>query len=205
MFNHLVGHEPEVEPLEGIAGFKPVGKVPPEELVAAQVATSDWLAELGAPDDEEITQEQEQLAAREAFAVLTTPQPPETQTTALLSLKSPAAVQRLEQMLTAYDWEFVEKAKELRSYAVGKILEETKHVDARIRLRALELLGKVTEVGLFTARVQVVKPETSGDELDTKLRERLERYLKATGQLQDVTTVEVVNAEELKNVEVGDD
>jgi hypothetical protein len=65
-------------------------------------------------------------------------------------------------MLTAYDWAFVEQAKELRGYAVAQILEEVKHPDARIRLKALQMLGTVTEVALFTERVEV-KKETMSD------------------------------------------
>jgi len=91
----------------------------------------------------------------------------------LLRVQTPQAVRHLVGMLTAYDWEFVEQAKELRGYAVSKIVEETGHPDARIRLRALELLGKVTEVGLFTERIEVKKTDISDAEIDAKLMEKL--------------------------------
>ena len=42
-------------------------------------------------------------------------------------------------MLALYDWDFVEQAKELRGFVVAKILEETSHPDARIRLRGNRL------------------------------------------------------------------
>jgi hypothetical protein len=86
-------------------------------------------------------------------------------------------VRHLTGMLTAYDWEFVEQAKELRGYAVSQILEETKHPDARIRLRALELLGRVTEIALFTDRVEVKKTEMSDNELDQRIKEKLSRFM----------------------------
>jgi hypothetical protein len=76
-------------------------------------------------------------------------------------------------MLTIYDWSFVDHARHLRGMAVAKIVEETDHPDARIRLKALELLGKVTEVGLFTERIEVKKSEMSDAELDTKIKEKL--------------------------------
>jgi hypothetical protein len=86
------------------------------------------------------------------------------------------AVQQLTAMLGDYEWEFVNQAKELRSYTVAKILEETTHPDARIRLRALQMLGNVTEVGLFTERIEVTKKDATEAEIEARLRERLSRY-----------------------------
>jgi hypothetical protein len=80
-------------------------------------------------------------------------------------------------MLTAYDWEFIHQAKELRGYTVSKILEETKHPDARIRLKALQMLGNVTEVALFTERVEVIKKDASEEEIEKRLRDRLAKFL----------------------------
>jgi hypothetical protein len=80
-------------------------------------------------------------------------------------------------MLTAYDWAFVEQARELRGYAVAQILEEVKHPDARIRLKALQMLGTVTEVALFTERVEVKKTQMSDVELETRIKEKLNRFM----------------------------
>ena len=92
-------------------------------------------------------------------------------------------------MLTAYDWHFVEQAKEIRGYAVAQLVEETKHPDAKIRLRALELLGKVTEVALFTDRVEVKNNALSDSELDSRIKEKLERMAKIV-DITDVMYVE---------------
>jgi hypothetical protein len=91
-------------------------------------------------------------------------------------------------MLTAYDWAFVEQARELRGYAVSQILEETKNSDPRIRLRALEMLGRVTEVALFTDRVEVKKTGVNDAELDAKIKEKLARFMSVT----DVSVSDVV-------------
>jgi hypothetical protein len=71
----------------------------------------------------------------------------------------------------------MEQAKELRGYAVSQILEETKHPDAKIRLKALDMLGKVTEVALFTERVEVRKTQLSDSDLDAKIKEKLNRFM----------------------------
>ena len=170
MLDHLLDYSPPVGYAEDAV---PVAKAPPADILSAQVSTSDFLASLGAPTEEALASS----AAREAFQAVATAQPDEKQRAALIAIKTPAAVRHLTGMLTAYDWEFVQQAKEIRGYAVSKILEEVEHPDARIRLRALELLGRVTEVALFTDRVEVKKTELKDSELDDKIKEKLARFM----------------------------
>ena len=174
MFDDLIKFSPEPE---AVGDFAPFEKASPSAIVAAQKETADWLKELGVPPDEAITTRQEQAVAREAFNALNFTPQEDAQRTALVAIKTPAAVQHLVGMLTAYDWEFVERAKELRSYTVSKILEETTHPDARIRLKALQMLGNVTEVALFTERVEVTKKDVSEEEIEKRLHERLSKLL----------------------------
>lgn len=202
MLGHLVKPIPGIDTLDNLQDeFEPVKRVSPEKLQRSQQVTAKWLEELGAPDDDEVTAHQQREQARDAFLAVATAQPDEAQRAGLLRIKSPSALKHLGAMLEAHDWEFVERAKELRSYAVTKILAETEHHDARIRLRALELLGKVTEIGLFTERVEVKKVEVGDRELEQKIREKLERVMMSSGQLEDVTVKPP--AEELKPIELG--
>lgn len=175
----------------------------PDDVLTAQANTASWLGELGVPSDEEIDERTQVRAAREVFKSIVE-KPAERQPVPvdiddaikpktakqrakeekenaetkekLLALKTPTSVQHLLGLLTAYDWEFVEKAKELRNYTVARILEETTHPDARIRLQALRLLGTVTEVGLFTERVEVTRKDATEAEIEARLRERLSKY-----------------------------
>ena len=87
-------------------------------------------------------------------------------------------------ILPGSQWHFVEQAKELRSMAVAKIVVETEHPDARIRLRALELLGKVTEVALFTDRVEVKRTQLTDEELNEQVLQRMARVEKYMGQVE---------------------
>jgi hypothetical protein len=98
-------------------------------------------------------------------------------------------------MLSAYDWEFIGMAKELRGYTVAKIVEETKSPNANIRLKALGLLGKVTEVGLFTDKIEVKKQEMSDDELDQRIKDKLNKFM-------DVVDV-LTNKEDILDVELN--
>lgn len=185
MLDHLIDFEPIVEP--DSAEFVPLEKTSPSNAIDAKVATTDWLKELGAVGEEVVT-EMEAEASRQAFASLITAQPPEQTHTALAQVKTPAAVQHLVGMLSAYDWEFIERAKELRGYAVAKILEETSHPTASIRLKALALLGKVTEVGLFTEKIEVKKTDLSDVELEARIKEKLSKMAKIVeiNEIQDV-------------------
>ena len=195
MLDHLqqIEYEPEVldAPDESFVPFK---KVQAADLLQAQVNTADWLKELGAEDDEEIEQTAQAAAAREAFTALTTGAPDPK--TAVANVTTPPAVRKLVTMLSAYDWQFVEEAGKIRGKAVAQLVEEMEHPDARIRLKAIELLGKVTEIGLFTERVSVKKEELNDEELDEKIREKL-------AQLQKTVEAEATEREE-RNADAED-
>ena len=110
-------------------------------------------------------------------------------------------------MVTAYQWKFVEQAESLRSMSVAKIVKETDHPDARIRLKALELLGKVTEVALFTERLSVKSEDVSDEELDARIKEKLGKYMGAV-DVVDVEEIEVksrIVGQELEEVPEKDE
>jgi hypothetical protein len=188
MLEHLLDFEPPIESPDRVV---PVAQVSAPELVAAQQGTVDWLASLGAPTEDSTDAQLAASLAQQAFTAVTTSTPTPDQHAALLQLKTPPAVRHLVGMLTAYDWAFVEQARELRGYAVSQILEETKNPDPRIRLRALEMLGRVTEVALFTDRVEVKKTSVNDAELDAKIKEKLSRFMAVT-DVSDVSDASVV-------------
>lgn len=178
MLDHLVSanaadYVPEVQVPKELA-FKSVDKLTPAETLQAQAKTSDWMQELVASDEEAITKAQEQKAAN-SFTALATQDPKAKEK--LLQMQVPEEIRSTMAMVSAYQWKFVEQAEELRSMAVTKIVEETNHPDARIRLKALEMLGKVTEVALFTERMEVKKTDVTEEELTARIRDKLEKYM----------------------------
>ena len=191
MLDHLINFEPEVS--EYSQGFVPLEKTTPTKTLDAKIKTVDWLKGLGAVDTGTITSELETQAARTSFANIVSAAPSEITHQALAEVKTPAAVQHLVGMLTAYDWEFVSQANELRGYAVAKILEDCENPSASIRLKALALLGKVTEVGLFTEKIEVKKAELSDDELDQRIKDKLNKFMDVVDVLSnndDITDLE---------------
>lgn len=173
MLEHLLNdfsqHDPQAQ--------LPLDKASPQEMLNAQVKTTQWLEALGVPDDNAALSQAQANAARKVFTSLATAAPLEQAKAQLTQLKTPEAVRHLVAMLAAYDWEFVEQAKQLRGMAVAKILEETNHPDARIRLKALDMLGRVTEVGLFTEKIELKKPDLSDTELDQRIKEKLNKFM----------------------------
>ena len=64
-------------------------------------------------------------------------------------------------------------------------------------IRALELLGKISDVGLFTERTEITVTHQSTDDLRTKLREKFNR-------LKEVEDAKVVSPLELElDAELG--
>lgn len=169
------------------APFTSAESLTPAQTLSAQHKTSEWLSQF-ADEDEEILSEAQQEKVADAFNALTTQDPRAKER--LLQLDLPEEIKAAVGMVTAYQWKFVEQAESLRSMSVAKIVKETDHPDARIRLKALELLGKVTEVALFTDRIAIKNEEVTDEELDARIKEKLGRYMGAV-DVVDVEEIEV--------------
>lgn len=169
--------------LPGDSDFAPLNDATPAQTLSAQHKTSQWLKSLTDEDDEILNEAQEEKTTS-AFNALVTADPKAKEK--LLQLDLPEEIKAAVGMVTAYQWKFIEQAEELRSMAVSHIVKEIQHPDARIRLKALEMLGKVTEVALFTDRVTVKNEEISDEELDARIKEKLGRYMGAV----DIVDVE---------------
>jgi delta 1-pyrroline-5-carboxylate dehydrogenase len=196
ILDHLVKAEEAdyVPTVVNAASVMPLDKATPAQTLSAQKKTADWLTQI-TEDDEEILTEAQEAKVINTFNALTQADPKAKEK--LLTLELPEEIQNVVGMVTAYQWKFVEQANELRSMAVTKIAKETEHPDARIRLKALELLGKVTEVALFTDRVEVKREELSDEELEKRIKAKLERYMGVV----DVVDAEI-NETEAADIEV---
>ena len=183
LLEHLVSASaadfvPDIE--SGVDNFTPLEKLDAPQTLGAQKQTVDWLNQFSSEEDEQeiLTNAQEQQVAN-AFAALTTNSPDAKNQ--LLNLQVPEEIVSAVAMVSGYQWEFVKQANELRSMSVAKIVKETEHPDARIRLKAL-----------FTERVEVNQKEISNEELEKRIREKLSKYM---------GKVDVVEVDEIEVVE----
>jgi hypothetical protein len=103
--------------------------------------------------------------------------------------ESAGTIKHLDFMLTEYDKGLINAAHRLRNYVTNRLLEESNNADPKIKIKALELLGKIGDVGLFTERVEVTHTIKSSKEIEEQIMQRLEKYM---------GDVEVVPDEKLK-------
>ena len=188
MFEHLIDFEPEIELFD--APHTPLHKAGVNQVVDAKVETTNWLKSLGAVDEAEAVDQAQATFARKAFTNIITGQPTELTKNSLAQIKAPAAVQHLVGMLTAYDWECVHQAQQLRGYCVAQLVEETKNPNASIRLKALTALGKVTEVGLFTEKIEIKKEALTDNELDQRIKDKLAKFMGVVDAVE-VTDIDI--------------
>lgn len=93
------------------------------------------------------------------------------------SAMTPASLQNVRAYLDEYGRAVVNHAVELRHTVTNRLIEESQNPDPRIRIRALELMGKISDVGLFTDRTEVTITHQTTDELRNKLRAKLQRLV----------------------------
>jgi hypothetical protein len=79
----------------------------------------------------------------------------------------------IKALLDEYDKVVVQSAAQLRTYVTNKLIVDSANPDPRVRLKCYELLGKISDVGLFTDKTEVTMRHRPTEELEQLLRERL--------------------------------
>ena len=92
-------------------------------------------------------------------------------------LAKPEVITHLGALLQEYDHLVVKSAAQLRTYITNKLILESDNADPRIRLKSLEMLGKISDVGLFTDKTEITMRHRPTEELEQLLRERLTRVV----------------------------
>lgn len=84
--------------------------------------------------------------------------------------------EKLEVKLDEYDFDLTQNVHRLRNYVVNKLIEDSTVSDVKVRMRALESLGKLSGLELFTERSELtVKHDPNM--VTSLLRSRLENIL----------------------------
>lgn len=156
----------------------------------AAVRAAELLAEHGLVEDDPT---QEDLTIASALTTEYAKNPHKTSaavTASRISNTTPAALRMTEKMLREFGHSIVESSVQVRNYVTNKLIEETDNPDPRMRLKALELLGKITDVGLFTERSEVTVTHQSTDDLRDSLRKKLSKLRDVTPDIEDADIVE---------------
>jgi hypothetical protein len=136
---------------------------------------------------------QEKQEAADLFKQFTDPEGKNTLNAATnKALQTPATVQHLFMMLSDYDHQVVQEAVQLRRFVTNKLLEDAGLSDPRHRLKALELLGKISDVGLFSEKTEITVKNLSQEDLQAQIKNKLFKILGKTAAID--TSFEIIDA-----------
>jgi hypothetical protein len=100
---------------------------------------------------------------------------------------TPGTIVHLNSILNEWDQEVLDVGRRLRNYVTNKLIIESVDPDPRIRLKALESLGKLSNVGLFSDRIDVTVTHRTISDIESDLKRTLELY---GGEIIDVTPLD---------------
>ena len=101
----------------------------------------------------------------------------------------------LKALLDEYDVEVVRNAAQLRSYIRLKLLELSETGKEGTQLKALELLGKLSDVQAFSESIQVNVTHQTTEELRQTLAQKLSSYLH---EVVDVESKPVLGSDQIE-------
>tara|TARA_R100001369_G_scaffold12139_1_gene26035 strand:- start:7600 stop:8202 length:603 start_codon:yes stop_codon:yes gene_type:complete len=154
--------------------------------------TAVQLAEHGLPI--ELTLEDQDHAAKLVAAYAEDPEKTSKKvTTKRATSLTPASLILTDSILKEFGQSVVENSIHIRHLVTNKLLLESENADPRIRLRALELLGKISDVGLFAEKSEITITHQSTDDLRGKLRGKLEKLV--AGEFEVIEDAELVDVQ----------
>ena len=105
--------------------------------------------------------------------------------------------------LREYGAQLALDAAQARAAITNKLMEIANCGDAKYELKALELLGKHSDIGLFTDRSEITINYKNPEDLESAIKERVKRLLNA--DVIDITPLNANLDDELGVVELKDD
>ena len=125
------------------------------------------------------TKEDKDVAAKLTVAYADDPEATSKKvTTKKAAALTPASLVLTNNILKEFGQSVVESATHIRHLVTNKLLLETENPDPKVRIRALELLGKMSDVSLFAEKSEVTVTHQSTDDLREKLRAKLNKLVK---------------------------
>ena len=136
--------------------------------------------------DMEPTEEDKVAAEKAVYAVAENEEKANKQL--VKKTQTPAVYKEVKGILDEYSLRVVDNAMQIRLLVTNKLIIDSNSPDDRTRLRALEMLGKITDVGLFTEKSEVTITHRSTADLVDSIRNKLHRLMHP----EDVTEVKAV-------------
>lgn len=97
------------------------------------------------------------------------------------SLYQGNVAERIRTMLNEYNSHTVADAAELRMVVTNKLLDLSMCGDPRIEIKATEMLGKISDVGLFTEKTEITVNYNNVADLDQAIKDKVRKMLMIHG------------------------
>jgi hypothetical protein len=107
----------------------------------------------------------------------------------------------LEAILNEWDHEVLDVHRRLRNYVTNKMIAESVDPDPRQRMKALENLGKLAGVGIFSDRIDINVTHRTVKDIETDLARTLEMYM---GAVETIEATEIT-PKSLKDIDLDDE
>jgi len=104
---------------------------------------------------------------------------------------TPASLVLTGNIIKEFGQAVVESSLHIRHMVTNKLILETENPDPRVRIRALELLGKISDVGLFAEKAEVTVTHQTTDDLREKLRIKLMKLVNPEEEAEDADIIDV--------------
>jgi hypothetical protein len=115
-------------------------------------------------------------------------------------LNTQAVAYGAKQFLELYSKRLAFDMSEVRAALTHKLMELANCGDARFELKAIELLGKHSDIALFTERSEVTVNYKTSSDLEEAIKERVKRLLNA--DVIDVTPLDSTSLDDMLGVAV---
>ena len=115
---------------------------------------------------------------------------------------TPGTIINLEAILSEWDQEVLDVNRRLRNYVTNKLLMESVDEDPRQRMKALENLGKISNVGLFSEKLEINVTHRSVDDIERELAKTLEMYM---GEAVEVEPTELDTVKSIGDIDLDEE
>jgi hypothetical protein len=102
--------------------------------------------------------------------------------------------ERIRSMLNEYNAHTVADVSELRMVITNKLLDLSMCGDPRIEIKATEMLGKISDVGLFTEKTEITVNYGSVADLDKAIKDKVRKMLLAHGANTSAIDIDIERA-----------
>ena len=154
-----------------------------KDAIAVAVNTADLINQLGG--GLEFSTEDLQSAADLIQKPVKNNSPPK--------IASAAEAAAASHLIKRFDFQAFSDAMQARNYITNKLLQLSDCGDPKLELKALELLGKHSDVGLFTERSEITVHHTTSEGLERSIKDRIKRLLNS--EVVDVTPLDDLDAQ----------